>query len=79
MVSMERAFHSERTLRQVTGLSIEEFEAVRPGFEGSLAVRGHDQRHRRSNAGRKPRLATGAENIRGRQQGLSAIDRLLPT
>lgn len=60
---MERVFHSARTLRQVTGLSTEEFEAVRPGFEEALAMRGHDQRQRRLNAGQKPILTPGAEKL----------------
>jgi hypothetical protein len=61
MLSMERAFHSERTLRQVTGLSISEFEALHPRFEEALAVACHDDRQGR--AGQKPRLVRGAEKL----------------
>ena len=63
MLSMERAFHSERTLRQVIGVSSEEFEALRPRFEEALALAGQGERQRCSGAGRKARLATGAEKL----------------
>nr|MBS0020693.1 transposase [Gammaproteobacteria bacterium] len=63
MLSMERAFHSERTLRQMIGVSIEEFEALRPRFEEALALAGQDERHQCSGAGRKARLATNAEKL----------------
>lgn len=43
MVNRERAFHSDRTLRQVTGLSIEELEALRPPVEEALAMAGQDE------------------------------------
>ena len=63
MLSIERAFHSERTLRQVIGVSIEKFEVLRPRFEEALALAGQDERQLCSGAGRKARLATGAEKL----------------
>ncbi|MGC1954415.1 MAG: transposase family protein [Gammaproteobacteria bacterium] len=63
MLSIERAFHSERTLRQVIGVSIEKFEALRPRFEEALALAAQDERQLCSGAGRKARLATGAEKL----------------